>query len=622
MGIYLFFTIIGIVIYFQAAFYFLFLMSKNRVNRLFIVLSVLLGTYTLLLYLLQTQSNVNIAKQMDVLATIVLLSTPIIFHLLIYNLHQKQVAAFKTPVYVLFVPLASIISYNYVIDPSLFRVLVFQDGLFYHLNNQESGWMAFYSLYIMLCAAYGLLQVGMWVGSATSKRSRIQALIVISATIFFVLVVVILDLFIPGTHPGLFPPLMHLAGIPLIAGLFLALTGIEVAPFGQMVSGVFVKKHYPSLVIYFDRYANIIGANDRCPELTGYGSLELQDIDPATLFNDKKYYEELLQCAAANRPLTFDVVELRTKQGEVVNMKAQFVRAGDRLNEYMGFAFIVDNQREMILLEKKTNTLGKKITESQAIQQELTDNIDRFAEEIAWVKKQTDPVAFVHRISAEKLEQVTLERDTLLQELHHRVKNMLQIVDSLLSFSLLDAPKKVTDTPLFDRVKLLVREISDICETAYMTPALTDISVDAFLRHTASSHKMLKPQQISIQCHSTPKGLQMPVRMAVACGVIVHELVKNSLMHAFPNDISSTDEIRPDNLIWVGMSFADGQYCLTVSDNGIGIQGEEPISNIYKTGLSFVDCLVNNQLEGSMMISQTYGTSVKICFPVFYSSQD
>jgi PAS domain S-box-containing protein len=202
------------------------------------------------------------------------------------------------------------------------------------------------------------------------------------------------------------------------------------------------------------------------------------------------------------------------------------------------------------------------------------------------------------------------EKDVLLKEIHHRVKNNLTIISSLLELQV-DAIQDERIRTIFRKSQARIYAMAYIHEHLYRSQNLAWIdmgqyirSLGEYLRQSYSSNGIALTTEVA--------NVGLDVDTAVPCGLIINELVSNALKHAFPpgrNGASYSDEIR----IKLCSSNKD-EVQLLVRDNGVGFPPDFDRQNGSSLGLELVERLTH-QLRGSLeRHSAPDGTSFKITF--------
>ncbi|HYO51870.1 PAS domain S-box protein [Archangium sp.] len=218
--------------------------------------------------------------------------------------------------------------------------------------------------------------------------------------------------------------------------------------------------------------------------------------------------------------------------------------------------------------------------------------------------------AAIRDISERKLVETRLrsslqEKEILLKEIHHRVKNNLQIVSSMLNLQIdqISDPKALG---LFKESQTRVRSIALFHEKLYQSKDLARVDIAEYLKGLATglfATYGVNPDNIllDIQTEDVPLG----VDAAISCGLIVNELVSNALKHAFPN--GRRGEVR------VALRREGEDVILEVADNGIGFPAEVDFRNPSTLGLKLV-CILSEQVRGSIELDRREGTRFLVRF--------
>jgi PAS domain S-box-containing protein len=196
------------------------------------------------------------------------------------------------------------------------------------------------------------------------------------------------------------------------------------------------------------------------------------------------------------------------------------------------------------------------------------------------------------------------EKEILLREIHHRVKNNLQIISSLLSLQRIQVEDKQTADILWE-CQGRVRTMAMIHENLYQSQDLGNINfrnyVEMLLNDIFNSYRV---DERSINLNTQVESVDMGIETAMPCGLIINELATNSIKHAFPDGNGSLEV----ELI------SDGEgYVLCFADDGIGLPLNINPKKSKKLGLMVVKTLVN-QLNAVMEIDRTNGTKFSIKF--------
>jgi len=208
----------------------------------------------------------------------------------------------------------------------------------------------------------------------------------------------------------------------------------------------------------------------------------------------------------------------------------------------------------------------------------------------------------------EKLTASLKEKEVLLKEIHHRVKNNLQMIDSLLNLQ----SAKIKDAGLASVLKesqSRIRSMALVHEKLFQSESLSKISFGEYIKGlTSHLFQLYGMNNNYVNLITDLEDIFLDIDTAIPCGLIINELVSNCLKHAFLNGMDG--EIR------IGLHEGDThKITLTVCDNGIGIPKDLDIESTKSLGLKLVKLFVD-QIDGSIEINRTVGTSFKILFSV------
>jgi len=204
------------------------------------------------------------------------------------------------------------------------------------------------------------------------------------------------------------------------------------------------------------------------------------------------------------------------------------------------------------------------------------------------------------------------EKEALLREIHHRVKNNFQVIVSLLKLQSrhLDDPELKT---AFQESVNRVHTMAMVHERLYGEGDLATVEGGDYLQAIVTDLKRIFGGGSRITARVDADPAPLAVDTSIPCGLIVNELVSNCFKHAFPE--RRTGEIRVALRRTKGDSNGS-HYRLTVSDDGVGIDPALSLKDVESVGLRLVTTLTENQLGGSLELQRNHGTSFSIEFTV------
>ncbi|HIJ60850.1 MAG TPA: hypothetical protein HPP56_09625 [Nitrospirae bacterium] len=279
------------------------------------------------------------------------------------------------------------------------------------------------------------------------------------------------------------------------------------------------------------------------------------------------------------------------------------------------FFTVFKRQIDLISNKKELNSLKTAYEKMLKEQAELTEHmmlyneqlqaeINRRAEELSAQKKK----AFEISQRSITLEEALKDKETLLKEVHHRVKNNMQIISSLIALQMntLDDKRMIDilkDTINRVRAMALVHEklyqssdISLLKVKDYFTDLITDIMQSYELR----SYKTVNTKiNVSVD--------MLGIDLMIPCGLIVSEIITNSIKYAF-EDIT-------DGEVYLSFRKLDNdKFELVIGDNGKGLPPDEELKKSRSLGWQLINDLVKRKLRGTLQIEREKGTRFKIIF--------
>lgn len=209
-------------------------------------------------------------------------------------------------------------------------------------------------------------------------------------------------------------------------------------------------------------------------------------------------------------------------------------------------------------------------------------------------------------ISQQKRSDRLTQADLLLKEVHHRVKNNLQVVSTILKLhaeQMVDPAAKAAFRDSQDRV----RAIALLHERLHQSARPGDVDIGDYARSLVPD--LLRAYgRNDIRVEVEAGGIALPVDTAVPFGLILNELVTNALKHAFAGDAQAAARID------IVLEVADQDYLLTVTDNGQGFAPVIDVASPNRLGMYIVRTLAR-QLEGSLTVASAGGAECRLRFP-------
>jgi len=207
----------------------------------------------------------------------------------------------------------------------------------------------------------------------------------------------------------------------------------------------------------------------------------------------------------------------------------------------------------------------------------------------------------------EKVRESLKEKEVLMKEMHHRVKNNMVMVSSLLSLQSAQVDDKHYRAMFNDSINR-INTMASIHEKLYQSEELSKIIFSGYIKDMVNNIYNSYMQSSHIKLVTDIEKITLGIEASIPCGLIVNELITNSMKYAFPE--GREGEIR------VSLRTTEkGKIELTVSDNGVGIPQGVDFRNTDSLGLTLVNALAG-QLQGDIELSREKGTEFTLTFKI------
>lgn len=245
-----------------------------------------------------------------------------------------------------------------------------------------------------------------------------------------------------------------------------------------------------------------------------------------------------------------------------------------------------------------TTTINKNLWLSLALTP-LMDNDNVVIGGLAVVEDITE-----RKNSEQNLRRSLDEKEILLKEIHHRVKNNLQIISSLLHLQSNNIKQtEEIGSDIFKESQNRIRSMALIHEKLYSSENFGEVNFKDYLQTLSSS--LIRSYRINTKVHIDAENIFLNIDKSVTCGLIINELLTNSLKHAFDNSSEAQIHIK--------LIRQNAHHELIIRDNGRGLDENFDIENANTLGLKLVKRLTE-QLEGSLDYKVDNGTEFRISF--------
>ncbi len=220
------------------------------------------------------------------------------------------------------------------------------------------------------------------------------------------------------------------------------------------------------------------------------------------------------------------------------------------------------------------------------------------------------------RRAQQHLEDALREKTVLLNEVHHRVKNNLQIISSLLNLQAEHASDPRLRAILGESCGR-VKAMSLTHQLLYERRDFAHLDLADYLQRLAQAIRVsYRPAhgRIGLRLELPAEGVSLDLERSIPCGLLVNELLTNAFKHAFPAE-------REGEIVIELCEDSDGMICFSISDDGVGLPSEEDLAKRSSLGLQLVPLFVE-QLHGVLDIERGNGVRFTIRFPRNFDAEE
>lgn len=264
--------------------------------------------------------------------------------------------------------------------------------------------------------------------------------------------------------------------------------------------------------------------------------------------------------------------------------------------------------QDSILSESALVSISRDITHRKQTEAELTDYRKNLESLVAERSVALQREISEHKEARSELASSLMEKELLLKEVHHRVKNNMQVISSLLNMQA-DAQDDVVLVSLLGESQQRIKSMSLIHESLYQSDNLLEINFEDYIRTLATGLcRFYSIPGVEVQLEVLVDQVALELDTAVPCGLIINELISNALKHGF--------KAGQARAAVIDVQFVKDRdwYRLKISDNGCGLPQDFDPKQSGSMGMEIVDILTQ-QLEGRLSFQSMDGAQFIIEFP-------
>jgi PAS domain S-box-containing protein len=362
-------------------------------------------------------------------------------------------------------------------------------------------------------------------------------------------------------------------------------------------------KNYAVILLDPDGY--IISWNKGAELIRGYRKEEVLHNHFSILYSEENIREDKpnkdIRQAIVNGMHEEESIWIK-KDGTKIFVSISITALINSKGELRAFFMIVNDITKFKMPEEKsvnTNDLLK------SIMKESTSELIRLNKELQDEINHREGIENTKVLGVERIESALKEKEILLKEIHHRVKNNLQIISSLLNLQS-GYIKDKDSIAIFKESQNRIRSMALIHEKLYQSKDMSQIDFSEYVSELVSNlFSSYSLNSALIILHHNINNIMLEIDLAINLGLIINEIVSNAFKHAFPSGSKGN--------LYISMRKNEQKYELIIEDDGIGFSSEIDFRTTESLGLQLIMTLVE-QIGGEIFLFQDHGTKFVIKF--------
>jgi PAS domain S-box-containing protein len=350
----------------------------------------------------------------------------------------------------------------------------------------------------------------------------------------------------------------------------------------------------PAMIWYKDTKNNFVRVNPAGARTFGAPVRNIEGKSAYDLFPEDAddYYRDDLEVISSGQPKYGIIQPMKTAGGQNLWIRTDKIPLKDQKGTITGLLVFAVDITEIKLAEEE---LVRRSDDISAVNVKLTASGDEL--------KQNE----------ERLKQSLEEKEVLLAEIHHRVKNNLAAFISLLA---LDGTYEESEAGqrLKKDLQNRARSMALIHETLYRTRNFSSVDMDLYLSTLSEQVAGTFRSERSVRIIVDAEGISLDLIRATPSGLIVNELITNVFKYAFPPSFDCETTRHEPCTLWISLSLSNGSYLLSVRDNGVGLPAAFDPLTAKSLGLKLVKFLARHQLRAQTEVFRKNGTEFRFRF--------
>ncbi len=603
------------LLYLQAGFFVISKGSKTRINILFFLLSVCFSVWSFAYIFVYSAPTAQSAQLWDTVAALGYCLFPAFmlgFHISICR--KFKYGIFSKSIFIVMLVFGFIL---YLAELSgYWRSSGITQGKYgWHFQHDSSH--IFYQLFYIYLGIASIITFSYllkWRFALKEKHEIYQFNLHFYPLLSFFVLGVIIDLVLPALQIKAMPNMAHITTLPWIAGVTFAMAKYQlmaVSPKNIIADNII--RQLREIVLFVDRNNYIVRSNMFTEKLLCGPSRKIEGREILEFFENKILIAGYLRKATEKGQIGPVVLNLRDDNDNLIETSLFVISIKDKYDDMQGFIIYGHDNNEAINLRKEIIVREQAEKNLRAISDVLEMRVKERTDELTESYKELQIKMTEKMRVEEKIKNDIAEKEVLINEIHSRVKNNMNIIISLIM-----AYDKENLSPAASRkFKELARRVKCLLlvhNNLYLSINYSDVDFSGFIRTIANELIDFYKRIDKVDVIFDVSDVFLDIDYAIPMGLIVNELISNSLQHGFSEHYLRREKDKLHKL-HIKYGYENNNYEISISDNGKGLPVDFDINELTTNGLPLSDILVKDQVNGKMeYFSSSEGTMFRISF--------
>jgi two-component sensor histidine kinase len=603
-------SLISFLVYVQVSVWVLIRDSRQRTHRIFSLLSFLFSVYALGNFMYFSSQNIDEVYFFDRIASVSWTFFPLVSVWFFLELTRSKSRVIKAIFYFFQLPTALYVFFIAQTQLENAKFFYQLDGIWYYTPNEELPVYYLFVLYLISTVLVVFFMLIRWYFESTLNKHKLQAKVLLVTLVGFFSISFLTNIILPYLGSQITPGLLTTTALILVGGGTYTLVYLS----GKVLSSDLIYKlllnHIKEFLFFLDKNGMIYATNSFTLANLHYNNYDLLKGEPTFVFSSYDKVKELLS-GMKDRKISSQLrVDLITREGRKIPVMLTVIKITGAYDSVHGYVLACVDYRQKLKLKEEVAERVRTEKNLYQIRRELEFLVKKRTSELQDANQKLQYEVMERKRAEQQIKADLDEKVELVKEVHHRVKNNIQMIISLIN--MLCSHPKINQhaSEKLREIAEKVRYISRIHEDFYSSPNLSNIAFSKYLKKAIGElySNYGNGQNLIFKLNISNENLE--IDQAIPLGIIFNELMLNVFRFAF------NGENVPDKKKTVNIEFyrKNEKFSLIVSDNGKGLPENVEEIKYNRIGLQLIEILAKEHLKGEVDNYGSFGTTFKISF--------